>query len=254
MRIAVIGGSGNAGAKVVRRIQRLGHEAVAVSRSGNAVAGSAAARADIVTGDGLADALEGAEAVVDCSNTNNLLDTRIFTVGARNVVGAAIEAGVQRAVLLSIVGIDASTFPYHHRKVDQEHTYLDSRLDASVVRATQFHEFPVGYFEHGAAVGVIPVFLGARFQTVDVGEVADVVAMEAVEPSGKRIVDVGGPEVHVSRDLAKAWQQHTHARGIIVNGPFPPSLLKFYREGANLLPAGGIVGEISFGEWLDSNR
>lgn len=254
MRIAVVGGTGNAGSKTIRRIQRHGHEAVAVSRSGDSVSGAPGKRADIMSGEGLAEAFDGVEGVVDCSNTTNLLDTRIFTTGARNVVAAATEAGVERAVLLSIVGLDKSTFSYHQRKLDQEHIYLDSKLDACVVRATQFHEFPVMYFEGGAAVGAIPVFLGARFQTVDVGEVADVLALEAIEPSGKRIIDVGGPDVRVSRDLAKAWQQQTHARGLIVNGPFPPSLLKFYREGANLLPASGHRGVVTFEEWLRNRR
>lgn len=251
MRIAVIGGTGNAGARVVRAVRRHGHTAVAISRSGAPVGAAEGMSADVLTGEGLDRALVGIDVVVDCANTANFIDTRIFTSGARNIVEAAVRAGVQRAVVLSIVGIDRSTLPYHKRKLDQEHIYVDSQLDTTIVRATQFHEFPVSFFEGGAAVGAIPVFLGARFQTVDVGEVADVVALEAVEPSGRRIVDVGGPQVRVSRDLAKSWQQRTHARGLIVNGPFPPSMLTFFREGANLLPEGGIKGEITFEQWLD---
>lgn len=250
MRIAVFGGTGNAGARVVAQVQRLGHDVVAVSRSGKDVHGAAGAKADLLTGDGLESALDEVDALVDCTNTANPLDTRIFTLGARHLIAAAEAAGVERAIVLSIVGAEHSTFPYHQRKADQERRYLSSRLDATVVRATQFHDFPVTFFEQARPLGVIPVFLGARFQTVDADEVAELLAHETVEPSGASFVEIGGPRVRVSRDLAKAWQQATHARGLIVNGPFPPSLLTFFREGRNLLPADGHVGRVSFEEWL----
>lgn len=250
MRIAVFGGTGNAGARVVAQAQRQGHDVVAVSRSGKDVHGAPGAKADLLTGDGLESALDEVDVLVDCTNTANPLDTRIFTLGARHLIAAAEAAGVERAIVLSIVGAEHSTFQYHQRKVDQEHRYLSSRLDATIVRATQFHDFPVTFFEQARPLGVIPVFLGARFQTVDPDEVAELLAHEAVEPSGASFVEIGGPRVRVSRDLAKAWQQATHARGLIVNGPFPPSLLTFFREGRNLLPADGHVGRVSFEEWL----
>lgn len=250
MRMAVFGGTGNAGARVVAHAQRLGHEVVAVSRSGRDVHGAPGAKADVLTGDGLESALDEVDVIVDCTNTANPLDTRVFTLGARHLIAAAEAAGVERAVVLSIVGAEHSTFPYHQRKVDQEQRYLASRLETCVVRATQFHDFPVTFFEQARPLGVIPVFLGARFQTVDPDEVAALVAHEAVEPSGASFAVIGGPRVRVSRDLAKAWQQATHARGIVVNGPFPPSLLAFFREGRNLLPADGQVGTVSFEEWL----
>ena len=99
--------------------------------------------------------------------------------------------------MLSIVGAEHSTFQYHQRKVDQEQRYLSSRLDATVVRATQFHDFPVTFFEQARPLGVIPVFLGARFQTVDPDEVAELLAHETVEPSGGSFVEIGGPRVRV---------------------------------------------------------
>ena len=86
--------------------------------------------------------------------------------------------GVGRAVLLSILGVERSKLQYRRRKREQELTYLGSSMQVSIVRAAQFHEWSVDFFETGAAVGAIPVFLGGRLQTVDVGEVA-VVAGEA---------------------------------------------------------------------------
>lgn len=252
MRVVVVGGSGNAGAAIVRAIGRRGAQAVPLSRSGKAVAGAPGAPADIVSGEGLDAALDGADAIVDAVNSRNPLDLKPFTIGARNVIAAAERAGVERAVLLSILGVEHSRLQYHRRKHEQELAYLDSSMRASVVRAAQFHEWSVDFFEAGAAVGAIPVFLGGRLQPVDVGEVADLVASEATAPSGEQMIEFAGPQVRVSRDLAKAWQTATGARGIIVNGPFPPTLLDYLRSGANLTDQR--TGRVTFEEWLARRR
>ncbi len=252
MRIVVIGGSGNAGSAIVRAISRRGGTPVPVSRSGKAIAGAAGAKADIVTGAGLDAALEGADALVDASNSRNPIDPKPFTVGARAIVAAAERVGVPRAVVLSILGVERSRLTYHRRKREQELIYLDSALDASVVRAAQFHEWSVDQFEAGSPLGVIPVALGGRLQPVAVSEVAELVADEALEPSGKRFLEIAGPQVRLSRELAKAWQARTGARGLIVNGPFPPSLLDYLRSGANLSEQR--KGRITFEEWLERRR
>lgn len=249
MRIVVIGGSGNAGSAIVRELGRRGVHAVSLSRSGKAVAGEQGIGADIVTGDGLDEALAGADVVVDAVNSRNPLDPKPFTIGARNVVAAAERAGVPRAVLLSIIGVDRSKLSYHRRKREQELTYLGSSLDVAIVRAAQFHEWSTDLFEAGSALGAIPVVLGGRLQPVAVSEVAGFVADEALEPSGKRMLEIAGPQVRVSRDLAKSWQAATGARGIIVNGPFPPSMLDYLRSGANLSEQR--KGTVTFEEWLD---
>ncbi|MGC5076704.1 SDR family oxidoreductase [Agrococcus sp. DT81.2] len=252
MRVVVVGGSGNAGAAIVRALGRRGAQAVPMSRSGKAIAGAPGVRADIVSGEGLDAALDGADAVVDASNSRNPLDLRPFTIGARNVVAAAERASVGRAVLLSILGVERSKLQYHRKKHEQELTYLGSSMQVCIVRAAQFHEWSVDFFETGAAVGAIPVFLGGRLQPVDVGEVADLVADEATAPSGEQIIDFAGPQVRVSRELARAWQSATGARGHIVNGPFPPSMLDYLRSGANLTEQR--KGRVTFEEWLARRR
>lgn len=252
MRIVVIGGSGLAGSSIVRAIGRRGETAVPLSRSGKAIAGAPGVAADIVSGEGLDAALEGADAIVDASNSRNPLDLRPFTVGARNVVEAAARAGVERAVVLSILGVDRSKLSYHRKKLEQEDVYRASSLETVAVRAAQFHDWSVDMFEAGAALGAIPVMLGGRLQPVDVAEVAELVAAEAIDPSGKEIVPIAGPQVRVSRDLAKSWQVATGARGLIVNGPFPPSLLDYVRSGANLTEER--TGRVTFEEWLARRR
>lgn len=252
MRIVVIGGTGNAGSAIVRALARRGAQVAPLSRSGKAIAGAPGVKADIVTGEGLEAALEGAEVIVDASNSRNPIDPKPFTIGARNIVSAAERAGVERAVVLSILGVERSRLSYHRRKHEQELTYLNAPLEVSIVRAAQFHEWSVDQFEAGSALGAIPVVLGGRLQTVAVSEVADLVADETLEPTGKRFVEIAGPQVRVSRDLAKAWQAATGARGLIVNGPFPPTMLDYLRSGANLSEQH--KGRITFEEWLSRRR
>ncbi|WP_413318259.1 NAD(P)H-binding protein [Agrococcus sp. 1P02AA] len=252
MRIVVIGGSGNAGSSIVRALARRGADVRPMSRSGKAIAGAAGVQADIVSGAGLDEALEGAEVVVDAVNSRNPIDPKPFTIGARNIVAAAERAGVQRAVVLSILGVDRSKLSYHRRKHEQELAYLDSSLEVAVVRAAQFHEWSVDQFEAGSALGAIPVALGGRMQPVAVSEVAELCADEALEPSGKRFIEIAGPQVRLSRDLAKSWQAATGARGLIVNGPFPPSLLDYLRSGANFTEQH--KGRVTFEEWLARRR
>jgi uncharacterized protein YbjT (DUF2867 family) len=252
MRIVVIGGSGNAGSAIVRALGRRGADVAPLSRSGKAIAGAPGLKADIVSGEGLDAAFEGVDVIVDSSNSRNPIDPKPFTIGARNIVAAAERAGVQRAVVLSILGVDVSKLSYHRRKHEQELTYLNSALEVSVVRAAQFHEWSVDQFEAGSALGAIPVVLGGRMQPVAVSEVADLCAGEALDPSGKRFIEIAGPQVRLSRDLAKAWQAATGARGLIVNGPFPPSMLDYLRSGANFTEQ--YKGRIGFEEWLSRRR
>ena len=250
MRIAVIGATGQTGSLVTEALAKSGSEVVAVSRSGATVPGAASsASADILSGEGLAAALEGVDTVIDASNTKNFLDARIFVQGSANVVEAAVDAGVARIVVVSVLGAEHSRFQYHQRKVEQERIYRESGIETTVIRASQFMSFITTFFDNGAAMGAIPVFLGARFQPVAPSEVADLIATTAVNRLGD--AEIVGPKVWVSRDLAKAWQARTRARGLIVNGPFPPKLLDFFRSGHNLSDT-AMQGAIGFDEWLAS--
>lgn len=252
MRIAVIGATGQTGRLVIERIARSGHEVVAISRGGVAVPGAVdAIAADVVTGEGLGGAFDECDVIVDVLNTKNFLDTRIFTIGAKNIIAEAERDGVGRAVVLSVVGAEHSNFQYHQRKVEQERIYRASALDATIVRATQYYSFLTSFFENGSTVGAIPVFLGARFQPVAVEEVADLIATTAVNGLGD--AEIAGPKVWVSRELAKAWQTETRARGVIVNGPFPPKLLDFFRSGENLSDT-AMQGAVTFQEWLSARQ
>ncbi|WP_246245174.1 SDR family oxidoreductase [Amycolatopsis pithecellobii] len=134
MKIAVIG-TGLIGSQVVRNLAAAGHDAVGHSRSTGV---------DLLTGDGLADALRGAEVVVDLSNSPTFDEASLdfFRTSVTNWLGAAAKAGVRHAVALSIVGVDqVPDVVYYQAKALQEDLVEAGPVPYSIVRATQFMEF-----------------------------------------------------------------------------------------------------------------
>ncbi len=136
MKLTVFGASGLIGTKVVDLLTAAGHEAVASSRSTGA---------DVLTGEGLADALAGADVLIDVVNSPSFEDEPVlqfFSTSTTNLAAAATTAGVGHYVVLSIVGADGlPDSGYMRAKVVQEKTIVDSGIPYSAVRATQFDEF-----------------------------------------------------------------------------------------------------------------
>ncbi|MEH3140713.1 MAG: SDR family oxidoreductase [Mycobacterium kyogaense] len=202
MKISVVGASGMVGAQVVEKLIAGGHDVVGASlRTG----------ANVLTGEGLDDALTGAAVLVDVTNSPQLDgDSAIdfFTRSSANLVRAAASAGVGHYVALSIVGTDGITDSgYMRAKVIQERTIADSGLPFTIVRATQFHEFAeliVGSLAVGDEYHA-PV---ARIQPIASAEVADAVADAAQGAPVNGIVDVGGPEKMTFADLVRAVLAH----------------------------------------------
>ncbi|MDR7276734.1 SDR family oxidoreductase [Catenuloplanes atrovinosus] len=189
MRIVVIGGTGVIGAKVVTRLRAEGHGAVAAS-PGTGV--------DSITGAGLDDALTGADAVVDVTNSPAWGDEearRFFTTSTRNLLDAARRAGVRHHVALTIVG--AERLPgsgYLRAKVAQEELIKEGGVPYTIVRATQFFEFIAGIAQ-SSTVGTEVRIPPARFQPVAADDVAAVLVEVATGPATNQTVQVAGPEV-----------------------------------------------------------
>ena len=136
MKITVLGASGLIGTKVVNLLQNQGHELVAASRSTGV---------DVLTGSGLAEALAGADVLVDVTNSPSFEDEpvmKFFATSATNLVDAAKRAGVGHYVALSIVNADGvPDSGYMRAKVGQEKIIRASGIPYSIVRATQFADF-----------------------------------------------------------------------------------------------------------------
>ncbi|MEV0616816.1 SDR family oxidoreductase [Nonomuraea sp. NPDC050404] len=203
MKIVVIGGTGLIGGKVVGKLRERGHDAVPAAPSTGV---------NTLTGEGLADALAGAQVVVDVSNSPSFDAAAVlefFTTSTRNLLTAEAAAGVAHHVALSIVGIEGlPENGYFQAKVAQEHLIKEGPVPYSIVRATQFFEFVKGIADtaaDGDTVRIPPVL----FQPMAAEDVAEAVAGAAAEPPGKGTVEVAGPDVFRFDELVgkalRAW-------------------------------------------------
>ena len=188
MKVTVVGASGLIGTKVVDLLTEGGHEVVASSR---------ATGVDVLTGEGLADALRGAAALVDVTNSPSFEDDPVmdfFTTSTTNLVAAAKGAGVGHYVVLSIVGADElPDSGYMRAKVAQEKLVTESGVPYSIVRATQFAEFAdaiTASMTDGDEVRVPD----ALIQPVAADQVAAEVARVAMGQPLDAIVNIGGPQ------------------------------------------------------------
>jgi len=188
MKITVVGASGLIGTKVVDLLTAEGHDVVAASR---------ASGVDVLTGDGLAEALSGADALVDVVNSPSFEDDPVmefFTKSTTNLVAAAKRAGVGHYVCLSIVGADElPDSGYMRAKVVQEKVITESGIPYTVVRATQFAEF-TDAITASMTVGDEVRVPDALIQPVAADKVAAEVARAAVAAPLGGIVNIGGPE------------------------------------------------------------
>ncbi len=188
MRIVVIGGAGILGSKVVQKLKEHGDDAVPASpRTG----------VNTVTGEGLADALSGADVVVDVSNSPSFDDDpamEFFTKSTANLLAAAKSAGIGHYVAVSIVGCDElPESGYLRAKVAQEKLIEDAAIAYSIVRATQFAEF-TDAITASLTVGSEVRVPDALIQPIASEELAAEVAEVAEGKPLGGIKNVGGPE------------------------------------------------------------
>ena len=212
MRVTVLGASGQIGRQVVDLLTAEGHEVVAASRTSGV---------DVLTGEGVADALRDAHVVVDVLNSPSFEDDAVlefFSTATRTLVEAAKAAAVAHYVALSIVGV--TRLPdsgYMRAKVAQETLIEASGLPYTIVRATQFDEFAdmiVASMTEGD-VGRVPE---ARIQPIAAAEVAEHVARVAVgSPLG--VVELGGPDKITFAELARVVLARTGEHHAIVVDP-----------------------------------
>jgi len=250
--VLVAGGTGTAGRQLVKELLARGHSVRVLTRHGGAPGTEIIhVHGDLVTGEGLAEALDGVDVVVDTTDGKTRRTRAVLDEGATNLLATADGAGVRRAVLLSIVNVDRGEFAYYQAKRRQERVYESSPLDTVVVRATQFHDFIPMVAKPPSHVGVIPAFARTRFQSIDTRDVARALADAALatEPASENLITIGGPEVRTARDLVVAWKKATGTHGLVVDVPVPGALGSFLRAGHNLAP-GKEFGSITFDRWL----
>ena len=242
MRIAVAGGTGVVGRHVVAAAGEVGHEAVVLARSHGV---------DLVTGQGLDAALAGVEAVIDASNvitTARRRSVAFFTAATEHLLAAGQRAGVGHHVVLSIVGIDRVDFGYYEGKRVQEQLALAGPVPASVLRATQFHEFAGQVLARSRGpVALVPRMLT---QPVAAREVATALVGLAAGPAGGFAPELAGPQIHQLIDLARQVAKVPGRRKVVAPVRLPGATGRAMASGG-LLPAGpGPRGQQTFASWL----
>src|SRR6266850_6669438 len=246
MKIVVIGGTGLIGARLVKNLQLQGHEVVAEAPSSGV---------NTLTGEGLNDALQGAQVVVDVANAPSWEDKAVmefFETSGRNLLAAGKAAGVKHHVALSVVGTERLLASgYFRAKMAQEQLIKASQIPYTIVRATQFFEFAGGIAKN-ATEGATVRLPSALMQPIAADDVAALLADVAVGEPKNDMLEIAGPEQIRQDELvgkflsatgdARKVSTDVHARyyGVEVNdqslvpGPNPR------------------LGSIRFVEWLNT--
>jgi uncharacterized protein YbjT (DUF2867 family) len=202
-KIVVIGGSGLIGTKLVKNLLRQGHEVVAASPSTGV---------NTITGEGLAEALAGAQVVVDVANAPSWEDQAVlefFEKSGRNLLAAEAAAGVGHHVALSVVGTERLLASgYFRAKLAQENLIKASSIPYTIVRATQFFEF-VGGIAQAATQGETVRLPAALMQPIVSDDVADVMADLAVAEPLNGTVELAGPEPIRQDELVRKFLSAT---------------------------------------------
>jgi uncharacterized protein YbjT (DUF2867 family) len=244
MKIVVIGGTGLIGSKVVTCLKEEDHKAVAASPDSGV---------NTLTGEGLAEVLEGASVVIDVSNSPSFEDEAVmefFTTSTTNLLAGEADAGVRHHVALSVVGAERlSESGYLRAKIAQEKLIRDSSIPFSIVHSTQFFEFAVRIADDatdGDTVRLPHVLL----QPIAADDVAAVVCEISQKAPADGVIEVAGPEqFHFDEFIQQGLRAKGDPRTVVAD----PKARYFGAElqERSLLPTKAVhLGEIRFDDWL----
>jgi uncharacterized protein YbjT (DUF2867 family) len=242
----VTGGTGTLGRQVVPLVQKAGWKVRVVSRHAqDRRDGVEYVAADLLQGDGLDAALQGAEVVIHLAGGPKGDD-----VGTRNLVRAAERAGVRHLVHISVTAVDQLPLTYFRSKLGAEQVVRESSVPWTVLRAAQFHDFALKTVQALAKLPMMPVPGGVRLQPVDARDVAErLVELALGEPAGL-VPDLVGPKIYRLDELARDYLRATGKRRLSVPVRVPGKAGKVYRAGGNLTLSGATVGTRTWEDFL----
>ena len=248
MKIVVIGGSGLIGAKTVVILRQHGHDVVAASpKSG----------INTITGEGLKEAIAGAQVVIDLANSPSFEDKAVlefFETSGRNLLAAEAAAGVQHHVALSIVGTDRTPDNgYFRAKVAQEKLIETSGIPYTIVRATQFLEF-LDAIAASSTNGNVVTLSPGLFQPIAADDVAAIVADVALAAPRSGIVEIAGPERAPFNEIIARYLKAVGDPREVVSDP----AARYWGgqvEEHSLVPLGEArLGRVGLDEWLRRSK
>jgi uncharacterized protein YbjT (DUF2867 family) len=244
MKVVVIGGTGLIGSKVVKKLGQNGHEAIAASPDTGV---------NTITGEGLKEVLQGAEVVIDVSNSPSFEADKVmefFKISTTNLLAAEKEAGVKHHVALSVVGTDRlPDSGYFRAKVAQERLIRDSGVPYSIVHATQFFEF-VKTIAAEATEGNMVRLSSALIQPMSADDVASAVGRVAVGEPVNGEIEVAGPKEWRIDDLVRTGLAYRNDPRVVVSDPDARYYGAQLQERSLLPKPGAMLFETQFEDWL----
>jgi uncharacterized protein YbjT (DUF2867 family) len=253
-RVLVTGGTGTLGRLVVPRLQAAGCDVRVLSRrTHDAAGGIEYMTGDLLTGQGIQAAVDGAATIVHCAGSSKGDDE-----ATRNLVRAASGPVMPHLVYISVIGadripqvsrVDRTMFGYFGTKLAAERVVTDSGLPWTTLRAAQFHDLILMVARQLAKLPVIPVPAGIQFQPVDAGEVAARLTELALGAPAGLVPDLAGPRVYPVSDLIRSYLRAQGKRRPMVPVRLPGRAARAVRAGANLAPDRA-VGERTWEDFL----
>jgi uncharacterized protein YbjT (DUF2867 family) len=252
-RIAVAGATGRLGRHLVDVLGERGYEVVRISRTDGV---------DVVTGEGLAEALAGVDTVIDAAaypSNEQEPATDFFVASARNLQELGAQAGVRQLVVVSIIGIDRFTAGFLAAKKVHEHEVVKGQIPVRLLRAAQFHEFVeplLSWMPQGNGVKHVP---NMRTQLVAARTVADALVELATDASaapaatdGRPIPEVAGPRAETLAGIATLVAER-HGEAVRIEGVTDPEDPdgEAYASGGLLPGPQATLAGPTFEEWLD---
>jgi uncharacterized protein YbjT (DUF2867 family) len=247
MKFVVIGGTGLIGSKTVAILRQRGHDVVAAAPKTGV---------NTITGEGLKEAMAGAQVVIDLANSPSFADQAVldfFETSERHLLPAEKAAGVGHHVALSIVGIDRSDNGYFRAKVAQEKLITASGIPYTIIRSTQFMEFFRGIADSATEGNKVRIAPGL-FQPIAADDVAVSVAEVALAPPRNGIVEIAGPDRAPFNEFVGRYLKGVGDPREVVRDA---DALYFGGrvEERSLVPLGEAhLGRIGFDEWLRRSR
>lgn len=248
MKIVVIGGSGLIGSKVVNNLGKLGHEVIA---------GSPATGINTITGEGLPEALHGADVVIDVANSPSFEDQAVlefFETSGRNLLAAEREAGVKHHIALSVVGTQLlSESGYFRGKIAQEKLIRESGMPYTIIHSTQFFEF-LGSIAQSATQGQIVRLSAAYVQPITSDDVAAAVTDVALGAPQNGVIEIAGPErFRLAELVQKFLNLKEDTRSVVTD-----SQARYFGALLSdnmLVPAGDArIGPTTFADWFEATN
>jgi uncharacterized protein YbjT (DUF2867 family) len=228
--------------------------AIARARGHRAVSLSRAEGVDLVSGQGLAEALKGVDAVIDVANIQTLNGKKsvdFFTAVTGNLLQQGKAAGGRHHVALSIVGTDKAAAGYYAGKLAQEKLVGNGDVPWTILRATQFHEFAEQMLQR-SSLGPLVLVPRMATQPVAAREVAEALVDAAEAGPQGRVADLGGPEREQMADLVRAYARKQGQKKRVLELTAPGPLWRAMRNGDLIPEAGAAVGRQKFSDWLES--